>query len=316
MSDTFADVTAEDVARAAGGSLDGLDDIHWALGRADDGTVCVVWESSYDGALVRASPVDGSLWVAEAWAARGHESMDLGMLRLAWAHLRQEEAPTFVCSVGADALVGCCWGGRGDSTADRMAENLADVGREARRQDDADVLAQHAQDVALETYGGAVPFQAEGTWCGYPFYFRYRHGYATLSIAVGEDDPVELPAWRSGLVFGGEYDGSLTFEEFCLLLCLLSTRLSRAPYPFRFDIAAPPPRDFPLREQSIGKSATLYGQTPEEALRKAENAPYWSGVVFAATPTNADHRVFPSSDPVFPVNADSVAQAETLVASR
>lgn len=71
-------------------------------------------------------------------------------------------------------------------------------------------------DLALTTrtiteQGGACPYQATGTILSLPFYFRYRHGHATLE--VGES--------RFGTAHGDSYDGSLSDEEFETLFRLL-----------------------------------------------------------------------------------------------
>lgn len=45
-------------------------------------------------------------------------------------------------------------------------------------------------ELTVSEWGGACPFQAEGTINGKPFYFRARHGSWTLEVAEVGDDPV------------------------------------------------------------------------------------------------------------------------------
>lgn len=59
----------------------------------------------------------------------------------------------------------------------------------------------------IEEQGGSCPYQATGTILGQSFYFRFRHDYASLQI--GEFETLGIAN-----VTGGDYNGSLTGEEF------------------------------------------------------------------------------------------------------
>lgn len=84
----------------------------------------------------------------------------------------------------------------------------------------------------VDQAGGVAPYQAEGTLSGYPFYFRYRNGNATLS--VGGADPVSEPYWKSTVAYGNPLDGSLTLKEFFYLFTLLASRLDIAKTRYKF----------------------------------------------------------------------------------
>lgn len=66
-------------------------------------------------------------------------------------------------------------------------------------------LVRHNPGLVVASAGGVVPFQAEGLIQGLPFYYRERHGIA--SLAVGEED---------GEAFGNQvlYSSDMETEEF------------------------------------------------------------------------------------------------------
>jgi hypothetical protein len=59
--------------------------------------------------------------------------------------------------------------------------------------------------------GGACPVQAEGSYKGEPFYFRYRWGFASLGLG---GDPVMNPEYESSMSYGQAFDGFLSLGEF------------------------------------------------------------------------------------------------------
>lgn len=103
----------------------------------------------------------------------------------------------------------------------------------ARVKDETQRLALAVPHLDIFDAGGMVPFQASGLWEEYPFYFRYRHGHASLS--VGGEDPVTAPRWTASATYGDPMSGFLTVNEFHYLFCYLGHRLEPAPqlYVFR-----------------------------------------------------------------------------------
>jgi len=60
--------------------------------------------------------------------------------------------------------------------------------------------------VRVTDWGGACPFQAEGFIGNEPFYFRFRHGYASLTFR-GETESFNPEPGRMA-------DGSCSYNEF------------------------------------------------------------------------------------------------------
>ena len=256
--------------------------------------------------LVAVPEADAQSWLVRAWAVAALPS-DRELLPLLWSYLEQEAPPTVSKVIG---FAPSREGEDGNGLVTDFVGSMRECSREARRLCDEEELHRHAEGVELGTYGGAVPFQAEGTWNGYPFYFRYRNGSASLDIALPGDSPVLLAAWRATCMYGGPFDGFLEFREFCLLFCLLAQGLRKAPFPFQFKLLSAPPDCHSMRTSG---AVTLLGETAREALLRAQNSGYWAGCVFADVPENEDPRKFPSTRPVFPVRRGSVLEAQRLI---
>lgn len=97
-------------------------------------------------------------------------------------------------------------------------------------------------DLEIFNAGGAVPFQAYGSWEGNLFYFRYRHGRASLSI--GGEDPIGAPRWSAAVAYGDPMSGFLSLQEFYYLFYVLGEKLTDAPQPYVFqELGGEEPRD-------------------------------------------------------------------------
>jgi hypothetical protein len=72
-------------------------------------------------------------------------------------------------------------------------------------------LSSKFDNLIFDRAGGACPVQAEGTYKGEPFYFRYRWGEASLGLG---GEPVMKPEYETSFQYGGGVDGSLTLGEF------------------------------------------------------------------------------------------------------
>lgn len=114
--------------------------------------------------------------------------------------------------------------------------------------DDFDMYARDPQDFAalsavvpglvVTSAGGIVPFQAEGTIQGHPFYYRERHGWAELRIG-GEhangstDDHVLSPHW----IAQEQVEEFRTGPSWADSLVNLVPRLERGTFLFEFPCA-------------------------------------------------------------------------------
>ena len=65
--------------------------------------------------------------------------------------------------------------------------------------------------LVIESYGGACPLQCEGLYQGNAFYFRLRHGVASLSL--GGEDVVGKPDYYEEVELWPEYEGDGYIES-------------------------------------------------------------------------------------------------------
>jgi len=291
----------------------------WSVVSRSEGVDYVRKEDPWEGVLLHAYPFpELGLWHIEVWFADPPEDSDLGTMRLVWAYTMQETEPAFTATVGEDAHL--FQDPYEEVTSDdmnyAMFKVLSDTVLLAKKVNDNEKIARYLPGVELASYGGFVPFQAFGDIEGYPFYFRYRGGRVSLSVALDQDDPVSLPAWGSSIMYSDELGGSLNFHEFCLLFCYLVSRLEKAYYPFKFKVFEAPeesssPSGYPRTKR--GELATHYGITAENAIERMRESDFWKGYVFADEPEYPDHRVYPDPAPIFRVSEEGLAAAEKLV---
>ena len=83
--------------------------------------------------------------------------------------------------------------------------------------------------VTLDEAGGMCPFQALGRIHGHPFYFRYRWGAASLTIARPGGSAVFDPVYSVGVQYGHDLDGHLSTDEFEALFARLSAAFIPTP---------------------------------------------------------------------------------------
>ena len=128
-----------------------------------------------------------------------------------------------------------------------------------RTQHDCSPLTELIPEVQVVEAGGALPFQAFGAWDSHPFYFRYRHSSASLS--VGGEDPVLAPLWSARADYGEPFSGFLDLDEFMYLFAYLGERLTAAPQPYQVTIEYP----------GIGPTDVrpVYGDTRAVAMDRA-----------------------------------------------
>lgn len=165
-------------------------------------------------------------------------------------------------------------------------------------------LRSRVPGLIITNAGGAHPFQAEGSWAGHDWYFRYR--YDVASLRVGGTNVVGSPLWSAETSYESGYpaDGeALSWTEFENLFCLLAVSLTKAPFHYLF---APEGSE----QDSGNPQWGGYGNTPEEAYQSLlervaqfEHEGYITpGLVFDPRPLNIDDRAYPVVPPVFVVH--------------
>lgn len=99
-------------------------------------------------------------------------------------------------------------------------------------------LSERIPGLLVHSAGGMLPFQSEGTLHGFPYYFRYRHGYAQLRVMdpnVNEDEATLFEhLYSAGMDYGDEYGGILDRDEFCTLMITLVPQLERGAFLWEF----------------------------------------------------------------------------------
>lgn len=170
---------------------------------------------------------------------------------------------------------------------------------------------------SLTSAGGVVPFQASGLLHGLPFYYRERHGTASLSVAEAE----ESASGQQVLYRASEdVEEFRTGPEWIETLLNLVDRLEKAEFLWQFvgrRVSFKTPKDLEsmytsdeqevyaawghdpaaARVELMKESAVLarYGWSSETQARYRELCQI--GLV----PVNKDDRVYPSPEPVFEV---------------
>jgi hypothetical protein len=74
-----------------------------------------------------------------------------------------------------------------------------------------DGLVSKFPSLVIESYGGACPLQCEGLYQGSAYYFRLRHGIASLSL--GGRDVVGEPEYYEEVELYPEYEGDGFIES-------------------------------------------------------------------------------------------------------
>jgi len=187
--------------------------------------------------------------------------------------------------------------------------------------------------ILFHSLGGLVPFQADGTWGPYEFYYRERHGHATLRLTPIATFPGAWNALYSAKADAPEFAGTTGWLTRFLELW---EQLSVAPFLYKFQA-----RDVNIRKTGEGENATRelvfgegftevagWGFTAEEARSDALSVvPFYEeqfgwtpglqearfeAMEVAELPLNSDERVFPEEQPRFEVNRGALAVPEEL----
>jgi len=174
--------------------------------------------------------------------------------------------------------------------------------------------------IMITSAGGIVPFQAEGTLHGFPFYYRDRHGVAELRVgAVGSTDHI-LPAGAlySASVETPEFEGA---DHFVKNLYHLVPELKKAPFLYRFpghkatflnDGNWGYTIDRSSVEEALGwghslEEAYVNSSTPstylaEKGFSLEAQRKLWIDREVDTRPLNRDERAYPPVTPDFRVN--------------
>jgi len=185
----------------------------------------------------------------------------------------------------------------------------------------------------VHSLGGLAPFQADGTWGPYEWYYRERGGGSSLRL-----DALGTFPGLSGSLYGSsgdadEFAGSKGWVDRFLLLW---ESLTVDSYLYEFDskkisierIGDKSSSSFEFRD--IGEFEVSYGRghTPEEAwestsayssyieeiigLTRELQLEHWERREISRTPLNSDERVFPAETPDFTVRWDALKVPEEL----
>ena len=185
-------------------------------------------------------------------------------------------------------------------------------------------LERRVPGLSVSQAGGSVPFQSEGTLCGYSYYFRYRGGGVSLAVGATDSTPTVWSGalWSATTSYGDEWGGSLSQVEFEALMVELVPQLTRAPFLWQFS-----GRKVKLEDTALGVTMTrtyheeIYrslAHTADEAYERLHSldpvleshgwTPKRQKAYFALreihpVPLNEDTRVFPHPEPTFSVVA-------------
>lgn len=172
----------------------------------------------------------------------------------------------------------------------------------AHRRDFAELYAR-VPGLHITSAGGVAPYQVEGTWLGYAFYFRFRGGSATLTIARKDDELFSRPLWSAATSHGDDWSGWLNRKEFTSLFCELAGKLGKAWFRFEFQVLSMPEPSLdgflPAQQSSdIPTREWVWAYTVEEARERLKEYPY-NSVQYAHEPITNDDRVYPETTPEF-----------------
>lgn len=180
---------------------------------------------------------------------------------------------------------------------------------------DWDFLSEVIPGLVITSAGGILPYQAEGTLHGLPFYFRCRHEQASIRlVAVGENAVSGSTLYTAST----PAPHMINDEQFIELLIHLVSSLK--PAEFRWE--------FMGRKVTVDKNLEIalsddeeeisygWGFTPEEGfLATREHSEYllehgfshdlqdqiWEAKKLNPVPVNSDNRNWPNPEPVFEV---------------
>lgn len=181
----------------------------------------------------------------------------------------------------------------------------------------------------VHSLGGIAPFQADGIWGPYEWYYRERGGYASLRLAPIATFPGAQEALYSAKGEVAEFSGP---EGWVPRFLKLWEKLERSPFLYEF-----PAREVNYEKTEGGLELVLtgedilqpgWGYSPTDAwLNTAQYSAYYEEyfgwtkelqekrrelMEISKEPANRDERVYPLEDPDFTVNWDALAAPDEL----
>jgi hypothetical protein len=183
-----------------------------------------------EGSYTIARPNNDLTWQVDTWLT-ARVTSDPATMTLALAVLadRASETPPNYTDIIDPAIFDDINTSKPRSGHARVAHLIFRVIDLHIQQHEKDQFAALAPGAALRSHGGAVPFQAYGTWHDYEFYFRYRGGLASLRIGTSSETVVGQPLWSAHEQYGPGLDGYMDFHEFLDVFARLAAHLETNP---------------------------------------------------------------------------------------
>ena len=180
-------------------------------------------------------------------------------------------------------------------TPEKITNEIRRISRQTRMNRDTKPILDRIPNLEFQSYGGMVPFQADGKWNGWDFYFRYRSGHVTLKLGYygGEGptgdaiDLTQAPYWASSKSYGDPLDGCLNMDEFISLFLELASNLEDGWFSYSF------------KEIDGEDIVYTYAETLEKALEALKIHSSKRGKTYSTTPVMEDNRIFPALKPDF-----------------
>ena len=262
-------------------------------------------QNNIKGYLIRTKPNQDGVWTVKLWLASvnscGYEKLDQCNLALA---VEENRKAHFIVEAVGDYYIDTEEGYQAVSSA------LHNIAFNATDRRDTEMIYARVPGLYIDGMGGSAPFQADGTWGeGFTWYFRYRHGYASLKVGWNESDDQDKqygylinPHWVAGVKYSDdEYDGSLEVPEFTKLFCRLAKELKSEPFAYEFKQLNPDPKGI------IPMPATIRAWDAKKARLELDgkpypyNSPHFKDKEYAMEPLSEDIRVYPWPAPKFTV---------------
>lgn len=200
------------------------------------------------GIVFYLSPKENQTWLMEAWVASfvnmdeiydyfpssRERDLDIETRLLTLAFLKSTTTPVerFIHKPEARPLEAHEAWLDGASATDQVILQMNAAAHQLTLEKPIEKLLTAIPSMEVEHYGGAIPFQSEGKIGDAYYYFRFRGGSASLSLAP--DTKLENLYAKSRQQLGGKYDGVLTLNQFMDYFVLLYNSL--VPVQENFDV--------------------------------------------------------------------------------
>lgn len=178
--------------------------------------------------------------------------------------------------------------------------------------DDWKDLSDAIPGLVITSAGGIMPYQAQGTLHGHPFYFRCRGEHASLRLVEVDGDAVaDNPLYSAGV----PTDYMIDTDGFIELMKRLVPQLKRAPFRWEFEgKKVTVDSEFTVLSSEETEISYGWGNTPEEGfIDTKQHSEYltdkgftteiqnklWAARELNPIPVNSDNRNWPAVEPVF-----------------